>query len=78
MFMFDDAVLRQMYVEYAIPCDRLVSNPASLISFQSDYTRRTGHDVEPAKLAHHMLNLRRIGQEKGGLPRLQRVYSGRN
>ena len=78
MVSFDDAILRQMYREYAIPCDRLVSNPNSLQKFTQDYASRTGQDVEPAALSHHLLNLRRRGEEKGGLGRLQRAYNGRN
>ena len=61
MVRFDDAILRQMYLEYAIPCDRLVSNPALIQNFTQDYVNRTGQIVEPALLAHHMLNLRRLG-----------------
>lgn len=78
MAIFDDAILRQMYLQYAIPCDRLVSNPSSLQSFTKDYESRTGQVVEPAVLSHHLLNLRRRGEAKGGLGRLQRAYNGRN
>ena len=78
MVRFDDVILRQMYLEYAIPCDRLVSNPALIQNFTQDYIKRTGQLVEPAILAHHMLNLRRLGQAKGGLSRLRRAYNGRN
>ncbi len=76
--MFNDGLLRTMYVEYAIPCDRLVSNPSTLSRFASDYAQRSGHNVELARLAHHLLNLRRRGEANGGLSRLQRAYSGRN
>ncbi len=78
MSNFDDAVLRDMYREYNIPCDRLVSNPSRIQHFTHDYAGRTGHDVEPASLAHHLLNLRRLGEAKGGLCRLRRSYRGRN
>jgi hypothetical protein len=78
MNLFNDAILRQMYVEYAIPCDRLVSNPSLIQDFTEDYAKRTGQLVEPASLAHHMLNLRRRGEAKGGLMKLQRAYNGRN
>lgn len=78
MEKFNDVILRQMYLEYDIPCDRLVSNPEKLTSFAQDYTNRSGQNVELAKLAHHMLNLRRRGQARGGLLRLRRVYNGRN
>jgi len=78
MNLFNDTILTQMYIQYAIPCDRLVSNPNVLANFASDYTKRTGHRVELGSLGHHMLNLRRKGQAKGGLPRLKRRYNGRN
>lgn len=78
MSIFNDAILRQMYLEYAIPCDRLVSNPDLLSRFTEDYGTRSSHTVEAAQLGHHMLNLRRQGEAKGGLCRLRRAYNGRN
>ena len=74
---FDSSTLIKMYLEYGIPCDRLVSNPQILEKFTKDYISRTKHPVEPAVLAHKLLNLRRKGQENGGLPRLKRNYNGR-
>lgn len=76
--VFDDNVLREMYVEYDTACDRLVSDPAKILPFAEDYTGRTGQQVEPAQLAHRLLNLRKLGEAKGGLPRLRRTYHGRN
>ena len=78
MSVFNDAILKQMYLEYAVPCDRIVSDPARLARFARDYRDRSGQDVDLASLGHHLLNLRRIGQAKGGLPRLRRAYNGRN
>lgn len=78
MFYFDDTILKQMYLEYDIPCDRLVSNPELLRRFTQDYAKRSGNGAEAAQLAHHMLNLRRKGKVKGGLSRLRRIYNGRN
>ena len=75
--MYADYLLREMYIEYDTPCDRLVSNPESLGEFCDDYVARTGDAVAPAELGHHLLNLRRRGQANGGLPRLRRGYSGR-
>ena len=43
--MFDDDLLRTMYVEYDIPCDPLVRSPADIARFTSDYTHRSGHAV---------------------------------
>jgi len=77
MNVFNDAVLKSMYVEYHIPCDRLVSDPDLLRDFSDDYSRRSGYRVEPAKLSHRLLNLRRRGEANGGLCRLQRGYYGR-
>jgi hypothetical protein len=75
---FKDAVLKKMYLEYNTPCDRLVSNPIHLEEFTQDYVERTGHNVDPSLLAHHLLNLRRRGKANGGLDRLRRKYNGRN
>jgi len=75
--VFNNELLKQMYVEYSIPCDRLVSNPSTLYRFTREYTQRSGQEVVPAHLSHRSLNLRRLGESKGGLPRLQRVYRGR-
>ena len=75
--MFDDSVLVDMYVDRDTPCDRLVSNPQLLEDFAHEYRRRTGADVTASDVGHRMLNLRRLGQDKGGLPRLRRRYRGR-
>jgi hypothetical protein len=75
---FNNKLLIQMYLEYDIPADRLVSNPTILQGFAQDYSVRIGKDVEPANLSHHLLNLRRRGKDNGGLPRLRRSYFGRN
>jgi hypothetical protein len=76
--MFDDGVLREMYIEYKTPCDALVSDPARLRSFAEDYVERTGQRVQPAEVSHRLLNLRKLGEARGGLPRLRRAYHGRN
>ncbi len=76
--VFNDELLRKMYVEYSIPCDRLVSNPSTLYRFTREYTQRSGQEAAPAHLSHRLLNLRRLGEGKGGLSRLRRNYFGRN
>ncbi len=76
--VFDDNVLKQMYVEYDMPCDPLVSDPAKLLSFADDYAERTGQQVELAQVSHRLLTLRKLGEAKGGLPKLRRKYNGRN
>ena len=74
----NDEVLREMYVEYNAPCDCLVSDPERLSAFAEDYTQRTGQQIEPARVSHRLLTLRKLGEAKGGLPRLRRNYNGRN
>jgi len=76
--VFDDNVLIEMYIEYDTACDRLVSDPARLLSFAEDYAERTGQQVEAAQVSHRLLNLRKLGEAKGGLPKLRRAYHGRN
>ncbi len=75
---FNDATIREMYREYNIPCDTLVSDQEQLLPFSDDYIHRTGHKVKHTHLAHHLLKLRKRGEDNGGLPRLRRVYNGRN
>ena len=77
-FVFNDNVLREMDTEYDTACDRLVSDPGRLLPFAQDYIDRTGQQVEPADLSHRLLTLRKLGEAKGGLPRLRRKYNGRN
>ena len=76
--VLDDNILKEMYVEYDTACDRLVSDPARLMSFVKDYAERIGQQVEAAQVSHRLLTLRKLGQDKGGLPRLRRTYHGRN
>lgn len=76
--MFEDTLIVSMYLEFKTPCDRITSNPVISEKFHKEYMNRTGHHVERADLMHHLLNLRRRGQDKGGLPRQFRSYHGRN
>lgn len=76
--VFDDNVLREMYIEYDTPCDPLVSHPARMSVFTQAYVERTGQEVAPPDLAHRLLTLRKMGEAKGGLPRLRRTYHGGN
>ena len=70
----DDSVLREMYIKNNMPCDRLVSDPERLFAFTQACTDRTGQEIEPADLAHRLLTLRKLGEAKGGLPRLRRRH----
>ena len=70
--LFDDDVLKEMYVEYDTPRDPLVSNREKLLFFAEDYTKRTGQKVDPEQLARRLFALGKRGEAKGGLPRLRR------
>jgi len=74
----DDSILKEMYIKNNTPCDRIVSNPERLLAFTQAYMDLTGQEIEPADLAHRLLTLRKLGEAKGGLPRLRRAYLGRN
>jgi hypothetical protein len=76
--LFDDDVLKEMYIEYDTPCDSLVSDHSTLLSFAEGYVERTGQQVELSQLARRLLALRKLGETKGGLPRLRRTYNGRS
>jgi hypothetical protein len=69
---YDDVILREMYREYGTPCDTLISDQTQLLPFAADYASRTGQCVEPSELARRLLTLRKMGEAKGGLPRLRR------
>ena len=78
MPIFNDDIIKEMYRDYDIPCDTLVSDQEQLLPFAEDYILRTGQEVEPSKLARRLLKLRKLGEANGGLPRLRRSYNGRN
>ena len=74
----DDSVLREMYIKNNMPRDCLVSDPERLLAFTQAYTDQTGQQLEPADLARRLLTLRKLGEAKGGLPRLRRGYHAGN
>ena len=70
--------LIRLYVEYDTPCDQYLYDPRLLLRFTQEYIARSGDVVSPEDLAYALLNLRKRGQAKGGLPRLRRDYQGRH
>jgi hypothetical protein len=76
---FDDELLKQMYLEYDTPCDRLVSDPLLLSTFTQDYAERSQQkSSNPAEMGRCLLHLRKKGEANGGLQKLRRKYNGRN
>ena len=78
MQAFDDSIIKEMYRDYDIPCDTLISDQELLLPFAEDYIKRTSHEVEPSQLARHLLTLRKHGETNGGSPRLRRSYNGKS
>jgi hypothetical protein len=74
----NDPLIISLYVRRNTPADRVVSDPAVLQGFTDEYCKASGDSVAPAQMGHHLLNLRRRGQQHGGLPRLRRRYDGRD
>lgn len=78
MTALDDAIMEE-YVSFQTPADRLVSNPAVAAAFAAAVNARLKKDqrVDQVTLNKRLLNLRRRGEDNGGLPRLERSYYGR-
>ena len=66
MLIYNDQIIIDMYKEYDIPCDTLISNQPQLIAFAEDYNIRSGQKVELPQFAKHLLALRKRGEAKGG------------
>ena len=75
--MLDDDLLVKMYVKNDVPCDQLVSDPDAMVEFTNEYERQSGNTATAKEIGKRLLNLRRRGQNKGGLPRIRRRYNGR-
>jgi hypothetical protein len=74
MVALDSAIIEE-YTNFAIPADHIVAEPHVAAAFRDDVNRRLLVDVQldQSMLNKRLLNLRRRGQEKGGLPRLERL-----
>jgi len=74
-----DSVIIEQYLRFDTPADAIVADPALASAFAKEVNAASG--AEPpssiASVSKRLLNLRRKGEEKGGLPRLRRRYCGR-
>lgn len=77
--MDTDRVIIEEYRDFNIPADPIVSNSKLSRAFAVRVNSRLPPTLalDLATLKKRLLNLRRKGQEKGGLPRLRRCYKGR-
>ena len=74
----DSAIVAE-YPTFGVPADQIVSDPSVAEAFWIAVQLRlpaTG-DVDVVTKNKRLLNLRRRGEDKGGLPRLERGYNGR-
>jgi len=74
-----DRVIVETYVRFDTPADQIVADPDLAGQFGDAVNGRLPREdqVDLATLNKRLLNLRRRGEEKGGLPRLRRDYNGR-
>jgi hypothetical protein len=75
-----DAAIVSVYRQFGTPADRIVADPAIGEQFagQVNNLAAEGQPATLAEINKRLLNLRRRGEDQGGLPRLQRRYHGRN
>lgn len=75
-----DQIIVEAYTTYPRPPDQIVSDP----EVSADFAARVNSQLSPkecldvATVNKRLLNLRRRGEDKGGLPRRWRRYNGRN
>lgn len=74
-----DSVIVAQYVEFGIPADNIVADPKVSAEFTRKVNSRlpNADQVDSATVNRRLLNLRKRGEDKGGLPRLERRYNGR-
>jgi hypothetical protein len=78
--MSRDAAICRIYAGIDETADQIVSDPDVTESFcnQVNSELRSEERFDIASLNKRLLNLRRRGEEKGGLIRKRRGYNGRN
>jgi hypothetical protein len=75
-----DVTIVSAYCEFNTPADQIVADPQVGQRFADlvNKKRPGSHSLSVADLNKRVLNLRRLGESKGGLPQLRRRYNGRN
>jgi hypothetical protein len=74
-----DSVIISEYVKLNVPADQIVTDPAIAGDFRKAVNSHLPKErqVDQATLNKRLLNLRRRGEDNGGLPRQKRRYNGR-
>lgn len=75
-----DAVIIDEYVRFDTPADRIPANPELAEAFRERVNLRLPPNLQftVEALNTRLINLRRRGQQNGGLPRLRRAFRGRD
>ena len=74
-----DSVIVEQYVRFDTPADQIVADPEVSAEFTHKVNSKLPavQRVDPATINWRLLTLRKRGEDKGGLPRLERRYNGR-
>jgi hypothetical protein len=74
-----DSVIVAEYPLFGVPADQIVADPKLSLEFKARVDRQLppALRVDQPKFNKELLNLRKKGQAKGGLPRLERGFNGR-
>ena len=80
MVSVQDRVIIEEYVRYDVPADQIPADPIMAQEFLNRVNARLsdGSKFSLPDLNKRLINLRRLGEAKGGLPRLRRNYNGRD
>jgi hypothetical protein len=70
--MLNDEVIKELYVKFDIPADRLVIDPVKMGNFRLAYANATSHIPSSPSIARIIIQLRKLGLAKGGLPRIRK------
>ena len=75
-----DQVIVEVYTSFPLPPDQIVCKPDAAAQFAGLVNARLpkGQQTDIATINKRLLNLRRRGQDKGGLPRRWRDFYGRD
>ena len=75
-----DQAIVEVYASFPLPPDQIVCQPGASADFTNLVNARLpeGEQTDVATVNKRLLNLRRRGQDKGGLPRRWRNFNGRN
>ena len=72
-----DDLVRERFLGMSRSVDDLLCHPADAQRFADDVNRAIGDALPVDRILRRLVALRKLGHERGGLPRTQRAYRGR-